>query len=87
MKLNDFQVNGSFCDFYFRDCVCVCVCVCVCAPGIVLRAIDLETVYAFMELTVQLNNKQANILWAGFQCSPLNLIVSSLYGLKQNLRS
>ena len=30
MKLNDFQVNGSFCDFYFRYCVCVCVCVCVC---------------------------------------------------------
>ena len=85
MKLNDFQVNGSFCDFYFHYCVCVCVC--VCAPDTVLRAVDLETVYAFMELTVQLNNKQADILWAGFQCFPLNLLVSSLYGLKQNPRS
>ena len=86
MKLNDFQVNSSLCDFYFHYFVCVCVCVCVCARGTVLRAIDLEAVYAFLELTVQLNNKQANILWVGFQCFPLNLIVSSLYGLKQNLR-
>ena len=63
----------------------IIVCVCVCTT--VLRAVDLETVYAFMELTVQLNNKQADILWAGFQCFPLNLLVSSLYGLKQNPRS
>ena len=49
MKLNDFQVNDSFCDFYFHCFVCVCVCV----PGTVLMAIDLETVHAFMELTVQ----------------------------------
>ena len=82
MKLNDFQVNSSLCDFYFHYFVCVCVC----ARGTVLRTIDLEAVYAFLELTVQLNNKQANILWLGFQCFPLNLIVSSLYGLKQNLR-
>lgn len=47
MKLNDFQVNDSFCDFYFHCFVCVCV------PGAVLMPIDLETVCAFMELTVQ----------------------------------